>query len=123
MPVQQAAKPPNKVSNAARVRQCGVNPIPDTDAPYSLYASGQRCAQAELVEVGGRRQLEWGDVDTARRLQVTADSCWAACANKGFSTPFYMNFYSNAAGQTRCYWYVLCCWLAVEAEQGCIQPV
>lgn len=105
MSVQAAKKPMSKALATAKVGQCGLNPVPDPSAAYSLYAAGQRCAQAQLVPVGGRRQLEWGDMDTARRLLVTADSCWAACANKGYATPFYMNLY-NAGGQTQCYWCV-----------------
>lgn len=104
MSVQAPTKTPPKALSAAKIGQCGLNPVPDTIATYSLYASGQRCTQAQLVPVGGRRQLEWGDMDSARRLLVTADSCWAACANQGFATPFYMNLYS-AGGQIECY----CC--------------
>lgn len=103
MSVQAAEKPLSKALPASKTGQCGLNPVPDPIAPYSLYAAGQRCAQAQLVSVGGRRQLEWGEMDTARRLQVTADSCWAACANQGYAAPFYMNLY-NTGGQMQCYW-------------------
>lgn len=105
--VQQSAKPLNKALLAANIGQCGTNPVPQEGEAYSLYAAGQRCAQAQPVSVGGRRHLEWGDVDAARHLQVTADTCWAACANEGYSAPFYMNLY-NAGGQAQCFWCVSC---------------